>query len=298
MKMIHLKWTRQQKDGRVWVNHHTMAGSLYPSGEFMFKVDHPHWGGGENSEIEISVTWNGRFDEFLSVMSWIASKPQTATIKAVCLPYFPQARQDKITRGGDEAHSKSFMEWIVSRTCSIQKVYVYDIHSHAEDRTAFINLDIYQLINFHLDFDCRPNAVIAPDNGARDRAQGVASNMNKRFVLGTKERDPRTGKLSNYKIGDEYNSIIENAEHLLVVDDICDGGGTFLLLADAIRKRGYTGKLDLFVTHGLFTKGLTLLLENYDHVYTTDSCDSALTYLGVPNYKVKFVTQNMLGRSV
>jgi phosphoribosylpyrophosphate synthetase len=65
---------------------------------------------------------------------------------------------------------------------------------------------------------------------------------------------------------------------VLIVDDICDGGGTFLGISDALGSRlrslGDVGGdyiLGLYVTHGIFSKGFCDLIEKFDHVYTTDS---------------------------
>jgi len=66
-------------------------------------------------------------------------------------------------------------------------------------------------------------------------------------------------------------SIAEWNDNFLIVDDICDGGGTFIGLGEAIKKINPSAKLELFVTHGFFTKGLDKLLKLYDTIYTTDS---------------------------
>jgi ribose-phosphate pyrophosphokinase len=60
------------------------------------------------------------------------------------------------------------------------------------------------------------------------------------------------------------------------VDDICDGGYTFIELAKALEARlepyfGADFKLDLWVSHGLFTKGYQDLSWHYDTIETTNS---------------------------
>ena len=55
---------------------------------------------------------------------------------------------------------------------------------------------------------------------------------------------------------------------ILIVDDICDGGATFVGLAKELRAAG-AKKVYLYVTHGIFSKGLPL--EGIDKVFTTDS---------------------------
>ena len=52
----------------------------------------------------------------------------------------------------------------------------------------------------------------------------------------------------------------------IIVDDICDGGGTFLGLAAELKKLN-AGALILAVTHGLFTKGIHPLQGEFEHIY-------------------------------
>ena len=56
----------------------------------------------------------------------------------------------------------------------------------------------------------------------------------------------------------------------MIVDDICDGGGTFVGLGQALKKRG-AGDLCLFVTHGIFSKGFHDLMKYFKHIYFTNS---------------------------
>lgn len=57
----------------------------------------------------------------------------------------------------------------------------------------------------------------------------------------------------------------------IIVDDLCDAGGTFIADAKCFRKYFPDYQLDLYVTHGLFTKGLEPLLEHFNHIYCTNS---------------------------
>lgn len=63
----------------------------------------------------------------------------------------------------------------------------------------------------------------------------------------------------------------DEIEDILLVDDLCDAGGTFIAEAIYLRERSFKGKIVLFVEHGLFTKGLEPLLEHFDHIYCTNS---------------------------
>ena len=55
---------------------------------------------------------------------------------------------------------------------------------------------------------------------------------------------------------------------LIIVDDICDGGTTFIKLAQRIDEKIYGRyRLDLYVTHGIFSRGLDVLRPYFNHVY-------------------------------
>ena len=79
-----------------------------------------------------------------------------------------------------------------------------------------------------------------------------------------KVRDFATGKLSTFQCED-----LPETGRLLVVDDICDGGGTFMGLAQA------TGlpkeRLDLWVSHGVFSRRAAQITSAYGCIFTTDS---------------------------
>lgn len=58
---------------------------------------------------------------------------------------------------------------------------------------------------------------------------------------------------------------------ILIFDDLCDGGATFLKEAKYLIDKFPETKLHLCVMHGLFTKGFEKLLEHFEHIYTTNS---------------------------
>ena len=60
----------------------------------------------------------------------------------------------------------------------------------------------------------------------------------------------------------------------IITDDICDGGYTFIKVAEQLKAKG-ASKVILFVTHGIFSKGLDVFEGLIDHVYTTTSFEHA-----------------------
>lgn len=103
---------------------------------------------------------------------------------------------------------------------------------------------------------------------------GAASRNTINFVptvYCSKVRDLSTGKLSGFSV-ENPEVITDNPDvPLVVVDDLCDGGGTFAGIAAEIRKIDPERKLSIYVTHMVNPKGIITLSENYDEVYFTNS---------------------------
>jgi ribose-phosphate pyrophosphokinase len=107
--------------------------------------------------------------------------------------------------------------------------------------------------------------LISPDAGALKKIHKVAQYVNApRVAECMKMRDVKTGNLSGFKT---MESDFEG-KTCFIVDDICDGGGTFIGLA-ALLKQHNAGKIVLIVSHGIFSKGFDL--ANIDAIYTTNS---------------------------
>lgn len=110
-----------------------------------------------------------------------------------------------------------------------------------------------------------PQALVFPDQGASKRFYNDHQNLlSGRVILECgKHRDMQTGKLSGFNV--PYESVPEN---VLILDDLCDAGGTFCGLAAELKKKG-AKHIGLAIPHGIFSKGLPL--QNIDYIYTTDS---------------------------
>jgi ribose-phosphate pyrophosphokinase len=108
-------------------------------------------------------------------------------------------------------------------------------------------------------------SIVSPDAGALKKIYKVAAALDHIDVVECmKQRDLHTGKLSGFKVFEDDLS----GRTCFIVDDICDGGGTFIGVAAELRKLG-AAKIILLVSHGIFSKGYEL--AGIDAVYCTDS---------------------------
>jgi ribose-phosphate pyrophosphokinase len=109
-----------------------------------------------------------------------------------------------------------------------------------------------------------------PDKGALAKYVREYEEVNLPHIFGEKVRDQLTGNITAYSlIGECYG------KNVLIVDDICDGGMTFKILAKDLLASGAKSVV-LFVTHGIFSKGVRTLLEaGIQRVFTQDGEKSA-----------------------
>ena len=196
------------------------------------------------------------------------------------IPYVPGARQDRILPVGSTPENDMLKTaHSVAREINARKaarVWILDPHSSVID-ALIERSEKWMPADFADQLPHEYCAVISPDAGAEKRAGEMAEVLKVPLVRAWKKRDPATGKLSGFGV-ENYSDIVNEAStgigfpRVLVVDDICDGGGTFIGLSQMLAQRQIAQHyLDLWVSHGLFTKGLAELTQHYDNIYTTDS---------------------------
>ena len=192
------------------------------------------------------------------------------------LGYTPYARQDRVCNKGEALSIKVFGDLINSMNFS--EVMVVDPHSDVVG-ACINNCKVYSQAEIISDFTLLTREVawvdtllVSPDAGAIKKSEEVSRVLGADLVQGVKKRDTSTGVLSGFGVVDP-NGLVAG-RHCLIVDDICDGGGTFLGLAKVLKEQG-AGSVSLYVTHGIFSNGIAHLLDNgIDHVYTTDTFNS------------------------
>ena len=177
--------------------------------------------------------------------------------------YFPYGRQDRVCNEGEPHSLKVICQMINS--CGFDKVFVSDPHSDVLeallDNLQIISVsDIAQMSSA----DCftKYDAYVSPDAGAYKKVSKLSQVFNKDVVRADKIRDTKTGALSGFEVYSEDLT----GRSVIIVDDLCDGGGTFLGVAEKLRQRG-AEKVSLYVTHGMFTKGVAMMKEKLDEIY-------------------------------
>lgn len=189
------------------------------------------------------------------------------------MKYIPYARQDRICNNGEALSIKVFADLINAQNYLI--VYVFDPHSDVAP--ALIN-NCYTIPRHNLLKEIpreKYSSLISPDVGASKKCFEDAKVLNLPLVQANKRRDLSTGQLSGFEV---YADTLEG--DVLITDDICDGGGTFIGLATLLKEKG-AKSVDLFITHGIFSKGFDVFKGYIDNIYTTNSWHDGPTHIRI-----------------
>jgi ribose-phosphate pyrophosphokinase len=110
--------------------------------------------------------------------------------------------------------------------------------------------------------------IIFPDHSAGQRfKETIVASYRQTTCI--KKRDQDTGKIVSYEVPYKFLNSELPAQDLIVVDDLCDGGRTFLELAKQINRKH---SLTLFVIHGVFSgNALPDLLQYYNKIIVSNS---------------------------
>ena len=209
------------------------------------------------------------------------------------LPYIPYGRQDRVT--GTTGQLLNTFVGALNRF-DISRIYTLDPHSYETiGRLSDIAIDgVFDYKPLLLrDSELitrvcagKPDYVLLPDAGAKARGYPHGYTIDQ-MIVGSKKRDPITGHPTLSLSNDDLKKII--GSNVLIIDDICDGGRTFIEMAKMLRSaETYRGlglenfptfpKLYLCVTHGIFSNGLDELLSYFE------SIGSYHTWPGNPNH--------------
>jgi ribose-phosphate pyrophosphokinase len=242
----------------------------FPAGESHIQLVEP-------KERQIAFMTGCDPGELFDIAMWADVCGRKGLLTTLILPYLPGARADIIGEGLDACGANVYGGFLNEMV--LDCMVCLDPHSKVMPQYvgSLSAVEAADIIPPHLieDYD----GVIAPDKGAVRRAKLVAERFNKPLYQAEKHRDFTTGKLSGFSC-----EPLPDGKRFVVVDDICDGGGTFTGLAAHLNLN--PAQLGLWVSHGVFSKGLTELSKYFGEIGCTDSHPgSTLAQSVVPTFK-------------
>ena len=250
----------------------------YPAGETQVRFFGTTWEAAKMAEY-VTIIARIKSAQDIIVLAHLNNALQASVqYRKLVLPYLPYSRADRRFKLGDCCGLQVFGQLIGSM--NFDEVVTLDAHNHdkATLHVPFLlDRPADELIQRAIaDFARKHNSsritVLFPDKGARERyviPPAIACNtghIDIDVLHCNKKRDPIGGAFEGFDvpgIPPDYPAII--------VDDICDGGGTFV----GIAQKAHGIRLGLYVTHGIFSKGHELIGSYFDQIYTTNTIEQA-----------------------
>lgn len=247
----------------IFINGIEVPYFKFPGGELQVNIIEikPYKEGSYNFKIKASLLTSD--DIMLLILSVIALREQwPKSTMRLCIPYFPYSRQDRVCNIG-EAPSLRVMCSLIN-ALMVEMVHIYDPHSHVllaslNNVFAWSMKEIIMssgMSNLMGDY-----MLVSPDAGAEKKVLEVSSVNRNEVIFCRKVRNASTGNITDCEF---YRDV--NNKRLLILDDICDGGATFIALAQKL-KEGGAREINLYVTNGIFSRGIDELAKYFTKIY-------------------------------
>lgn len=246
----------------IWVNGKKIEQDHFSAGELKIKL----FGCGKE---RMDIVWHYENDAELFTIMCI--RDYYASHKAILyIPYLCHSRQDRVKNPEDVFTLRTFAR--VINSMNFERVYVWDAHSNVGpaliDRCVDVPAQNYieEAIK-QLGYAKNSICLFFPDEGARKRYGTMFPDYPQAF--GIKKRNWETMRIEGYDIIGEENI---KDKYVLIIDDICSYGNTFVKAAEAIKAAGAVD-ISLYITHceEAISKGDIFKKDIFENIFTTNS---------------------------
>ncbi|MFN3643775.1 MAG: ribose-phosphate pyrophosphokinase [Gemmobacter sp.] len=221
----------------------------------------------------------------LLIMTDALRRSSASRITAV-IPYFGYARQDRRSKSRTPISAKLVANLIAQ--AGVERVLTIDLHSAQIQGFFDIPVDnLYAAPIFALDvahhFSGRMDSlmVVSPDVGGVARARELATRITAPLAIVDKRRE-KAGEVAGMTvIGDVAGKVC------LMVDDMCDTGGTLAKAADMLLENG-AAEVHAYTTHGVLSGNAVdrIAASRIKSLVITDSIEPSAAVKAAPNIRI------------
>jgi ribose-phosphate pyrophosphokinase len=233
----------------------------FPGGEVHVKVPTGDW----------SYNIFARLNSSDDILALLLTLDTDLPINNLYCPYLPYARQDRKTSSREPFSLRVFAKML--EPYKHIPLNVLDPHSDVAAALfpQMVIMESRWWTEVSRDTGKFDPIIVSPDAGALKRTYHYCqyTAYDGEVLCASKKRNTLTGKITETRIDGEPKGGWAG-RNVLIVDDIIDGGRTFIELAKVLKEKG-ANKVLLAASHGILSAGEEPLKVHIDHVYTTNS---------------------------
>ncbi len=236
----------------------------FPDGEVYARIDTEV--DGHHAILVQTTAPNDNLVELLLLQD--AAKEAGAGRVTSVIPYYGYARQDRVFKAGEAVSSRAVARALATTADSVitvdpHKEEILDFFFQGAHSVSAIPQIAEQLGAWGVD------CILAPDKGARDRAQQAAQ------ILGVPFDHLEKTRLSATEVVIQPKDLDVAGKRVAIVDDMIASGGTMIKAASQLKENG-AEQVYAACTHGLFTGGAIPKLKagGIDRVLCTDTLEA------------------------
>lgn len=220
-----------------------------------------------SKDIPILVKWRYENDRELFTIACIREFYKE-NYCALEVNYFPHARMDRVKNPEDVFTLKVFCKML--NDMHFDKVICLDVHSNVTPALVdnfYSSSPKSYIENVLTTIGTENLTLFFPDEGAMKRYGEMFKDIPQAF--GIKKRNWENQKIEDYMVAGLENII---GKRILIIDDICSYGNTFVKAAEALKKVGVK-EIYLYVSHceDAISKGSVFTSGYFDGIFTTNS---------------------------
>lgn len=226
--------------------------------------------------------------EIMKLVDAVDRKYPRIQNKELQLDYLPHARADRVFEDGNCLPLDVFF-YAIGNLGWFTGLILIDPHSDYYKNFEYLFDDI-TVLNQHAIVPHQliesGDVLVSPDKGSVDKVKKLQQSLDFGFrksthvCIANKTRDVSTGKIVDTTLTSTTDL---QGKVCWIIDDICDGGGTFIPLAEKLKQNGAI-KVNLFVSHGIFSKGLDIFKGIIDNLYPYQLVANYVTQEDINNF--------------
>ena len=204
------------------------------------------------------INWEYENDaEFIQVAQLVDLLNEISTgVSELIIPFMPYSRQDKPVTNTSTFGKFTFCKLL--NMLKVQSIHTIDCHS------SKYMLGIHNISPAHFIYSAlrtsNPDTICFPDEGAYRRYNHESCFEGYPTATLLKNRNPLTGEIEGLSLINRDIIDLKNKK-VLLCDDLCDGGRTFIEAAKLLKNLG-AKTVDLYTTHGIYSKGVQILFDS------------------------------------